>query len=490
MNITDPIRAHARATPDAPAILRRNGAVTYRQLDRLLDALALRAIELGLAPGDRVGLAFPDTPGSQAAYRFLTLALAMARIGVATKAAEPDDEGFAACLMADATTRTRAPRRVVVDGGWFESPPASVEIAAVPASAGGSAVCRVFSTSGTTGTSKRVAISHEIMNRRIEGGTRLGPYPQRPVVVVHIGPWSGVGFRNMLRALHAGGAILLARRPDEILHGVIRRGVNYMLLAPATLAAIVDAIPAGHGPFPGLEWVEVTGSFLPQPLYEKARTRLTPNIVTSYGSTEAGNIAWARRADLEGSPGAVGFLLPWVEVEAVDADGAPLPAGEVGEIRIRTRTAVACYEGDDRATASAFRNGWFHPGDLGSVSADRMLSIVGRVSDLINIGGNKVGPRVVEDALLGVPGIADAAAFGVPDANGIPEVWAAIVVRGTLARSQLDATCRGLAFAAPKRILTMDALPRNANGKVLRDELVRLALSAPGAAAASRGASS
>lgn len=478
MNITDPIRRHANATPNAPAIIRWNATITYRQFDRMLDGIARRILDLGFGPGDVVRLAFPDLPGSGAAFRFLVLSLAMARAGVGTTAADEFDDCLSACFSGEAGTATRAPRSVLVDDAWFESPPETVEVGIVPSHADGTTICRIVSTSGTTGTAKRVAVSHDIMVRRLEGGEALGPYPAEPVAIIHIGPWSNAGFRNVLRVLHAGGALVLARKPHEILRAIARHGVNYLFLAPAALASIVEVVPAGHGPFHGLEWVEVTGSYLPQPLYEQARARLCPNIVTSYGSTEAGNVASAKRSDLEEHPGAVGFVMPGVEVEAVDDDCRPLPPGVMGAIRIRSRTCVTGYFGDDETTSQTFRDGWFFPGDVGSVSVDRLLTIAGRKSDLINIGGNKISPRIIEEALLSVPGVVDAAAFGVPDAHGIPGIWAAIVVRGALAKGRLEATCRSLAFAGPKRVLRVEALPRNANGKVVREDLVKIALNA------------
>lgn len=476
MNLTEPIRQRAKARPEDPAIIRWNAVVTYRQLDRMLDAVARRTLDHGLRPGEVVGLAFPDLPGSGAVYKFFVLTLALARAGVAVKAAEESDEGLAACFTSDAGTVTRAPRKVVVDDTWFENLADTVEVADFPMHADGRTTYRIATTSGTTGTSKRVSLSQEMGIRRTEGGEGSAPFPEKPVAIVHIGPWSGAGFRNMLRTLYDGGTLVLARRPDEILRAIARHGVNYLLLAPAALGTVVDAIPAGQAPLLEHGWVEVTGSFLPQSLFEQARSRLCPNIVTSYGSTEAGGVAWGMRSDLEGHPGAVGFVIPGFEVQAVDDDHRPLPPGAVGRIRMRGRTCVDHYDDDPEATARAFRDGWFYPGDLGSVSADGMLSIAGRASDLINIGGNKISPTVIEEALLAVPGVADAAAFGVPDRHGIPEVWAALVIRGTLAKGRLEATCRGLAFAAPKRILRMDALPRNVTGKVMREELVKIAL--------------
>lgn len=132
---------------------------------------------------------------------------------------------------------------------------------------------------------------------------------------------------------------------------------------------------------------------------------------------------------------------------------------------------------DDEASAQAFRDGWFVSGDIGAVWPDGMLTVTGRVSDLINRGGTKVSPRVIEQALLSLPTVIDAAAFGVPDASGLEQIWAAIVARARIDDTVLNAFCqRALPGISPTTILQMAALPRNENGKLLREQLVAIAL--------------
>ena len=97
--------------------------------------------------------------------------------------------------------------------------------------------------------------------------------------------------------------------------------------------------------------------------------------------------------------GAVGFVAPWAEVQAVDEAGRVLPAGSDGVLRIRADCQGRPFlekggSGDDN-----FRDGWFYPGDVGRVGADGMLSVLGRVSDIINAGGTKMAPELIEDAV-------------------------------------------------------------------------------------------
>lgn len=233
MNVTGPIRRDASAAPHASAIVRHRGDVSYRQLDRLLDAPALRVIDLGFQPADIARLAFPDVTGSGSAFRFFVLALGIARAGDSTKLAEASDEPFVACFTDTAGAAAGTRRSIVVDESWFDAPPDTVEIDAVASHADVAAIGRIAVTSGTAGTSKQVALSHDVMVRRIEGRGAVDVHPAQPVVVVHIGPRSNVGFRIVLRALNAGATIAMARSPGDFLRAIAPQGVDCVVLAPA-----------------------------------------------------------------------------------------------------------------------------------------------------------------------------------------------------------------------------------------------------------------
>jgi len=237
--------------------------------------------------------------------------------------------------------------------------------------------------------------------------------------------------------------------------------------------------PQGAGPFPSLETIEFGGSPLPRRLYDLACARLCPNIVSLYGTTEAGAIAAAPMAALIDRPGAVGYVHAGVEIEAVDADDKPLPPGSEGILRVRSDTCVDGYVDLAASSTGAFKGGWFYPGDVGTVSGDGLLTLAGRASEVINSGGVKVSPQVIEDVLLSLPEIRDAAAFGAPDAGGITQIWAAIVPNGPVNAPTLRAACfERLLERAPRRFLRVKRIPRNAAGKILRGELTRMAIAA------------
>ncbi len=161
----------------------------------------------------------------------------------------------------------------------------------------------------------------------------------------------------------------------------------------------------------------------------------------------------------------------------MDEQDRTLPPDNEGVLRIRGATVVSGYLGAPALSAEIFRDGWFYPGDVGAISADGMMSVTGRRGEFINAGGNKLSPQVVEDVLLSLPQVTDAAAFGVPDKLGVVQIWAAIVATTRVENAVLTRLCgERLGEKSPKFIMQLKGLPRNANGKVLREELVKFAL--------------
>ncbi|MEV0198461.1 AMP-binding protein [Nonomuraea sp. NPDC050691] len=164
-----------------------------------------------------------------------------------------------------------------------------------------------------------------------------------------------------------------------------------------------------------------------------------------------------------------------VETRVVDDEDRPVPPGVVGEIVHRSPHAMLGYWNDPDKTAEAFRGGWFHSGDLGTMDADGYLTVVDRKKDVIKSGGENVAGREVEEAIYGHPAVAEAAVFGVPDDRWIEAVTAAVVLHegATLTAEELIAFLRErlAPFKTPKRVTFVEALPKNASGKVLKREL-------------------
>ncbi|HEY1933531.1 MAG TPA: class I adenylate-forming enzyme family protein [Acetobacteraceae bacterium] len=471
-NITGPIRGITRARPDAVAVIRADGsAISYAELDRAIDRMAIHASALGLRAGDIAGLTIAGPDESLG----LILALGLARIGVASAPPSLPREYLRLCFQAAAPGQPVEPGRVRFDATWLPRGSPGSDDRAVAMHPDPAAVCTVVATSGTTGEPKYVPLSHAVLTRRTYGGMR-GLAQVRATRIIAVGLGGALGFACILRTLWTGGTLVLTN-PRAAPAAIRRHGVSSIVASPATLREMLDALPADAAPFPMLGAIEVAGSALPTKLQRLAAGRLCPNIVSYFGSSEAGGIASAPVPRLASRPGAVGYAWPGVEIQAVDGFGNALPPGETGLLRVRGDGAAEGYLGDPAASAAHFRDGWFWSGDLGAVWPDGMVTLTGRASDLIDAGGFKVSPRVIEDALLALPLVTDAAAFGVPDGTGIEQIWAAIVARTRIDDTVLNAFCRrALPGMSPKIIVQVKALPRNENGKLLRDALVALAM--------------
>jgi len=173
----------------------------------------------------------------------------------------------------------------------------------------------------------------------------------------------------------------------------------------------------------------------------------------------------------------VGRPFTGIEVCVADAHDAPLPAGEVGEVLVRGATVMAGYLNNPEATAQTLRSGWLHTGDVGFLDEEGFLTLRDRSKDVVISGGSNIYPREVEEVLLRHPGVAEASVVGAPDADWGEIVLAFIVLRpgANTAAAELDALCleQIARFKRPKRYVFLDALPKNATGKVLKTELRR-----------------
>jgi acyl-CoA synthetase (AMP-forming)/AMP-acid ligase II len=223
----------------------------------------------------------------------------------------------------------------------------------------------------------------------------------------------------------------------------------------------------------------VTGAAdIPVELIRRVREELPfERIVSGYGLTEAGTVTGsAADDDFEQIASTVGVPWPGFEVRTVAASGDDAPPGEPGEVVVRGATVMRGYLDDPEATAEALDpDGWLHTGDLGVFDDTGHLRIVGRSKDMFIVGGFNAYPAEIENLLLRHPRVAQAAVIGVPD-DRLGEVAKAFVVPtpgppvdpGDIiewARQEMAN------FKVPRSVELLDALPVNATGKVVKDEL-------------------
>jgi acyl-coenzyme A synthetase/AMP-(fatty) acid ligase len=245
---------------------------------------------------------------------------------------------------------------------------------------------------------------------------------------------------------------------------------NVMFSSPAQLEVLMKMLPKDYWPSRHL-YLYVAGSTLTPKLSREVRSRLTQSLFVIYGSTEAGSVTFAHALRCEEEPGFTGYVLPMAQLEIVDESGRPVETGVPGEIRVRSHGMVARYEDEPQGTDAAFRDGWFYPGDLGRVTPDDGLVLLGRTREVMNFGGKKLAPDVIEQALGDCPGIAEMAVFSI-GVEGRQRPWVAVVDTDEF---EEEAVARQFAKSFPSlpkiSIARMRDIPRNEMGKVLRGEL-------------------
>jgi acyl-coenzyme A synthetase/AMP-(fatty) acid ligase len=484
MNIIEPILFQAKYQPGAPALCAQGvDVVSYARLVAQMNNVARRAMARGLARGAVVALSI-DQP---LLHAVLILGLTHAGMIPVSVAMHKPPAG----LRIDAVLKsTNYPfvseaRHLSLDYEWLTGDGKAVETSPAGDAASDEA-CRIVLTSGTTGDPKAVALTHKMVmarNARFEYviGNR---HPTFSRVYMHMGFAAALSYQFLVYILSRGGAVFFQ---GESLENTLRAfeifRIDAMLATPVTLAqllAICDQHPALdlH-----LDTIVSGGSLMPLALVERLRPRLCSHLITGYGSTETAISATAPAHRIAHIAGAAGYVTPGIRIEIVDETDRSLPAGSEGVVRIASEFAVERYIDDPVESAKVFRNGWFYPGDLGSLTADNLLIISGRQNDVLNAGGGKMAAEKIEAALTSFKGVNDAAAFMATSKIGVEEVWAAVVCSEKIDTEGLRAHCRPHmpTVFVPAHIVVLDALPVNATGKLDRPGLKRMLTDRPSA---------
>jgi long-chain acyl-CoA synthetase len=296
--------------------------------------------------------------------------------------------------------------------------------------------------------------------------------------VAHIGG-SGWGLAGLLHG--AKGIIAREFDPTRVLDFIEKDHISKMFMVPAALQIVVRQEKAKRVDFSRLKYILYGASPIPLDLLRECMEIFGCGFVQQYGMTETcGTIVYLPPEDHDPAGNtrmrSAGLPMPGVEIKVVDEDGQSLPANTVGEIATRSKANMAGYWNLPDATAGTIReDGWLYSGDAGYLDEDGYLFIHDRVKDMIISGGENIYPAEVESAVYGHPDVAEVAIIGIPDDKWGEAVKAVIALKpGATADegSILDyAKTRIASFKAPKSVDFIEALPRNASGKILKREL-------------------
>ncbi|MFF4963789.1 acyl-CoA synthetase [Streptomyces sp. NPDC001037] len=480
------LRRSARRTPARIALEYGERGWTYEALDDAVTRAAGLLRAQGLGPGDRVAAYGHNSDA------YLIAFLACARAGLVhvpvNQNLTGDDLAYivgqsgSALVLADPDLAGRLPDGTPVlplrdaDGSLL------ARLADAPPYDGPEPrtedLVQLLYTSGTTASPKGAMMTHRaLVHEYLSAITALdlsaGDRPAHALPLYH----SAQMHVFLLPYLAVGATSVLLDAPDgDRLLDLIEQGRVDSLFAPPTvwigLANRPDFAVRDLG---GLRKAYYGASIMPVPVLQRLR-ELLPGLAfyNCFGQSEIGPLATVLAPDEhDGRPDSCGRPVLFVDARVVDERGEDVPDGTPGEIVYRSPQLCEGYWDRPEETAEAFRDGWFHSGDLAVRDAEGYYTIVDRVKDVINSGGVLVASRQVEDALYTHEAVAEAAVIGLPDERWIEAVTAVVVARGEVTPDQLTEHVRQklAPFKAPKRVLFVDELPRNASGKILKREL-------------------
>jgi acyl-CoA synthetase (AMP-forming)/AMP-acid ligase II len=337
-------------------------------------------------------------------------------------------------------------------------------------------VALILHTSGSTGRPKRVPLSHA--NLSISAGNIARHYQLSasdvslcvmPLFHVH-----GL-VASTLATLSSGGTVVVPGKfnPLSFWRTAEEYGATWYSAVPTIHQLLVarakpgDAKPAGAAK---LRFIRSCSAALAPSLLEGLESAFGAPVLEAYGMTEAAHqMASNPLPPAAHKAGSVGQGSD-VQVSIMDQKGAHLKPGDRGEVVIKGPNVTRGYESNAEANATSFVDGWFRTGDEGIIDSEGYLTLVGRIKELINRGGEKISPREIDEVLLTHPAVAEAVSFGLPHKMWGEEVAAAVVLKENESEAALLAYCkeRLAEFKRPKQIFITEQIPRTATGKIQR----------------------
>jgi malonyl-CoA/methylmalonyl-CoA synthetase len=452
-------------------VLRSGGSeLTRDQLSREAAKVAGFLNAEGVSRGDRVAIYAANSPAWVVGY------LGVIRAGACAVMMNPDyHSAEAEHILRDAEPKLviadRARREIVSKLGFTAVPVEFLprgDPAPVPALSPESPAAILY-TSGTTGRPKGALLDHGNFLAQGRGALEVWRWTDKDVLV-HALPLFhlhglGMGLHGTL--LGGGSAVLIPFTPENVVRELTQGGGTMFFGVPSMYQRLCEWLEQNPTDLSHVR-VFVCGSApLPPALFERCARLLGQPPVERYGITEGG-IVVTNPYDGVRRPGRVGYPFPGVEVKI----------GEQGEVLLRGGQVFKGYWRNPEATKEAFTpDGWFKTGDVGEIGDDGSLAIRGRIKELIITGGFNVYPREVELVLEQHPAVHEVAVAGVPSEKWGEEVTAFVVPSGSKPLDEKEIIAfaheRLASYKCPKRVVTLDKLPRNAMGKVQRSLLVK-----------------
>ncbi len=484
MQIGALVRRAALYFDQSPCLTEGERTISFAEFDRLTDKLGNHVIGLGLKPLDRVGVLMPNGIDSLIAYYALAKA-GLVRVAlnsretVESHSYKLSDSGARALILNQSTAGNEARSglacEIVIDAADFTQIYKSEDDRPCAVDRTLDAPFRLAYTGGTTGAPKAVTL------------TTRGELAELSAFLIDLIPdlREGDSFLHAAPIAHASGAFFLPSLvrgvrsivmskfdPGAFLGSLQRDRPTSTFLVPTMLAMILAEPGIADTPRV-LRRIAYGASSISPKIMNQAEQIFGRVFVQCYGQAESPMVITCLQPEAHDRVGSCGRPFTFVEVAIVDDEDKAVACGEIGEIVCRGPQTMAYYWNRPEATATTFRNGWLHTGDIGRMDRDGYFYILDRKNDLIISGGFNVYPREVEDILLGCEGVIEAAVIGLPDDTWGERVHAVVAgAPGLDSKDILEAVKGHLAgYKRPRAIEVWDQLPKSGANKILRREI-------------------
>lgn len=505
--LQDYLHESARRLPDKVALVCGEQRLTYAEIESRSNALAHGLVARGIERGDRVVIFADNTVEAVVAFWAVLKANAVVSVvnpltktGKLThllndcRAAALVTTARHAAVLDGAVAKLSYLRTVIVAGKPDAGRPDGVPNAVAwdEATAGQPFdhcpprrnididLAAIIYTSGSTGDPKGIMLTHRNM---LTAATSVTTYLEnvQDDVILDVLPLSfDYGLYQMIMAFRVGARLVLERSftySAEVLKTVVTEKVTGFPGVPTIFAMMAGMRNLGDFDFSQIRYVTNTAAALPvkhilflRQLFPKAR------IYSMYGLTECKRCTYLPPEDLERKPESVGIAIPNTEIWIVDEHGRRVGPNEVGQLVVRGATVMSGYWEKPEATAKRLRPGplpgeqLLYTGDYCRFDEEGYLYFVGRMDDIIKTRGEKVAPKEVENALVSIPGVREAAVIGVPDAILGQAVKAFVVLDAGAVLSEkairLECQARLETFMVPRDVAIVTTLPRTTSGKI------------------------
>lgn len=475
MNIIEPIFAQSKNKPSELALCAPGAdlsLISYGRLQRSVDNICHRIIAVGIAPGSRVGVVIDDP------IFHALMVIALTRLGIVTVSGRGRTVSWPIKLdgiIADRPYQSAAGETLVAEPAWTAGDNRPLEEKYLHCAAADD-LCRIFLTA-RDGKQSAIAMTHGMITTRLDRQKLFfGPraaFCDRTYLDLRL--TTPLGFQVLLGTLWRGGALVMTWDVRKTVVALPTYNVQNVIATPQSLIKLTETIETSASYRTGLEAVFAAGDFKSHDLSDRVRARLCSNLTVGYVSADATMVAAVPAQITARIPGAVGYILPGVQVEIADEKGRALPRGQEGNIRIRSDHGVTeCLEDADE-TRRAFRDGWFYAGDRGFFTKDDILVISSRPGNVHN-GEIENSAEQVEDVLSKHASIVECAVVAVPNEFGRQDLCAVVVPRSYLDIDALRALCKTSLppELVPSQFVAFSVLPKSEHGALDRASLVEL----------------